>query len=462
VNVTRYLFLICAALTLNIAAQATETWSDGEVATIKKLWIGSLPALPKSMGNAFADDPRAAALGKRLFFDKALSENGEVACSTCHDPAKSFTDGNALAEGRGTAPRNSPSVVGAAYHRFQFWDGRADSLWAQALGPFESSAEHGTNRMFIARSVFSTYRTEYEAIFGKLPNLSDTARFPGPRAPIEEPEVRATWDAMAEDSQQIVLKIFVNVGKSIEAYERHLKPGISPFDRYAEALLESGDPEALRGLSDEAQQGLKLFIGKAGCVQCHNGPLLSDDGFHNTGIPANLDVGKSDPGRVVGLLRLLNSGFNCLSPFSDTPKQDLAKTCASLLELQTSTAGFKTSGDNTATLEFEENDALNDLADASNGGGRVEVSPLLGAFKTPSLRNVALTAPYMHAGQYANLSQVLSHYVNAPDTTMGTSELKPAPLDARETAALIAFLKSLSAPVVETPTSLQTLPSSTK
>jgi cytochrome c peroxidase len=460
VKVTGYLFLTFAALTLGIAAQATETWSDGEISTIRKLWIGSLPALPKSAGNAFADDPRAAVLGKKLFFDKVLSENGEVACSTCHDPAKSFADGNALAEGRGTAPRNSPSIVAAAYHRFQFWDGRADSLWAQALGPFESSAEHGTNRMFIARTVFSAYRTEYEAIFGKLP--TDVMRFPAPRAPIEEPEVRATWDAMGEDSKQIVLKIFVNVGKSIEAYERHLKPGLTPFDRYAEALLQSGDADALRGFSDEAQRGLKLFIGKAGCVQCHNGPLLSDDDFHNTGIPANLEVGKSDPGRAVGLLRLLNSGFNCLSNFSDTPKQDQAKTCASLLELQANTVGFKPSDDNTATLEFEENDALNDLADASNGGGRVQVSPLLGAFKTPSLRNVALTAPYMHAGQLLNLNQVLSHYVRAPETPMGTSELKPNPLEPQETAALIAFLKSLNAPVLETSALIQSVSSSTK
>ncbi len=430
---------------LVMVSGATETWSEVELTTIKNLSLSSLPPLPRSPTNAVADNLRAAELGKKLFFDKTLSEDGSVACSTCHNPDLRFTDGNALSEGIGTASRNAPSVIGAAYHRFQFWDGRADSLWAQALGPLESGVEHGTNRMFVAKTVFEKYRKEYEAIFGSLPNLGDGSRFPNERASLENPRVRAAWNAMQPADQQATLRVFVNVGKTMEAYERRLLPGVTVFDRFAAAVTGKGDPEALRAMPEAAQSGLKLFIGKAGCITCHSGALLTDESFHNTGIPVNQDLGLPDSGRLLGVIRLLDSGFNCLSVYSD-----FQGNCNSLLELQANDRTIRTppTDENTASAIIDQNNNTDDRTDASNNSGNSVESPLLGAFKTPSLRNVALTAPYMHAGQFTNLRQVLEHYRRAPKAPAGTNEVQPVALEAREVDQLIAFLNTLSAPPV--------------
>ena len=441
---TTSILSILFILTIGISALANETWSEKEISTISKLWIGNLGSIPASPTNHVADDARAAELGKELFFDKTLSEDGSVACSTCHDPEQSFTDAKTLAEGRGTAPRNTPSIIGAAFHRYQFWDGRSDSMWSQALGPFESAAEHGTNRMFVAKTIFRKYRDQYEAIFGKLVDLADPSRFPSVRASLENPEVQSAWNAMQSADQQVVLRMFVNAGKSIEAYERGLIPGPSTFDRFAESLLVTGDSDAIRDMPDDAQAGLKLFIGKAGCVQCHNGPLLTDEGFHNTGVPANPNLAKPDFGRSLGLSKLLSSGFNCLSSFSDAPN-----TCATLLELQRTNQGFRppVEGANNATLEPSKLETSDDRVDANNVRASEIESPALGAFKTPSLRNVSLTSPYMHAGQFDNLSQVIKHYRNAPNAVVGSSELKAIQLEPREIKQLITFLNTLNSPV---------------
>jgi cytochrome c peroxidase len=118
-------------------------WSKSERSTISALWIGNLPPLSDDPSNRVANNIDAAKFGHQLFFDKRFSGNGKVACMTCHDPEKHFTDGNALAVGVGITQRSSPSIVGTAYHPFIFWDGRADSQWAQAMGPMESAVEHG-------------------------------------------------------------------------------------------------------------------------------------------------------------------------------------------------------------------------------------------------------------------------------------------------------------------------------
>ena len=122
-------------------------WTETERSTILSLWIENLPPLPEDPSNKVAGNPDAARLGHQLFFDKRFSGNGDVACATCHQPDKYFTDGKVLAVGMGITSRNSPTIVGTAYHPFLFWDGRADSQWMQALGPMESVVEHGGNRM---------------------------------------------------------------------------------------------------------------------------------------------------------------------------------------------------------------------------------------------------------------------------------------------------------------------------
>jgi cytochrome c peroxidase len=113
-----------------------------------------------------ADDPRAAELGRQLFFDTRLSANGRVACATCHKPDQEFQDGTPLANGVGLTNRRTMPIAGTADSPFLFWDGRKDSQWAQALGPLESPVEHGGNRDQYAQVIAEHYRPAYEQVFG--------------------------------------------------------------------------------------------------------------------------------------------------------------------------------------------------------------------------------------------------------------------------------------------------------
>lgn len=141
----------------------TPTWSDAEQATLRTLWLGSLPPLPADPSNHVADDPRAVTLGAKLFSDTRFSANGAVACSTCHLSDLSFQDGLPLAQGVGTTTRRTMPLVGTAYSPWFFWDGRKDSQWAQALGPLESAVEHGGTRTQYVHLIATFYRDEYEA-----------------------------------------------------------------------------------------------------------------------------------------------------------------------------------------------------------------------------------------------------------------------------------------------------------
>ena len=163
------------------------TFTPDELELLRALWIGSLPPLPDDPSNRYADDLAAASLGESIFFDAQFSANGDVSCSSCHQPELAFTDGLPRGRGIGETPRSTMSVLGAAYAPFLFWDGRKDSLWAQALGPLENALEHGGNRGMYAHVIADHYRAEYEAIFGPLPDLSDTERFPPSAGPVDDP-----------------------------------------------------------------------------------------------------------------------------------------------------------------------------------------------------------------------------------------------------------------------------------
>jgi cytochrome c peroxidase len=300
---------------------ANHEWSAQEIEILRSLWIGSLPPLPPDPSNQYADNPQAAALGHTLFFDPRFSSNGQVSCATCHLPELMFTDGRALAVGVGVAERKTMTIVGTAYSPWLFWDGRADSQWAQALGPLENPVEHGGTRAQFVHFIDQYYREAYEAVFGALPDLSDTARFPLSAGPVENPEARAAWEAMNQADRDTVNRIYANIGKAIAAYERLILPGPSRFDTYVEALLE-GDKTAMeQSLNADEVSGLRLFIGDANCIQCHNGPLFTDNAFHNTGVPPRSDQ-PPDPGRQVGLQKLLQDEFNCLGPYSDAKPED--------------------------------------------------------------------------------------------------------------------------------------------
>ncbi|MFN8503391.1 cytochrome-c peroxidase [Kouleothrix sp.] len=381
-------------------------WSQAEVATLRGLWIGSLAPLPPDPSNRLADDTRAAALGQQLFFDTRLSVNGQVACATCHLPARDFQDGKPLGQGVGTTARRTMPLAGTAYSPWLFWDGRKDSLWAQALGPLESAVEHGGSRGQYAHLIDQHYRAEYEAVFGPLPSLADAARFPAAAGPVEDAAARAAWQRMAPADRDAVSRIYANIGKAIAAYERTIMPGASRFDQYVAALLQNDSAGMRAALSADEQAGLRLFIGKGQCVNCHNGPLLTNNDFHNTGVPAAPGL-PADSGRAQGVRQVLADEFNCLSAYSDAAPEDCGE------------------------LRF----------------AKADDHALERQFKPPSLRNVAERAPYMHAGQFASLREVLEHYNRAPAAPAGHSELKPLQLSERELGQIEAFLRSLSGQV---------------
>jgi cytochrome c peroxidase len=366
--------LLLVVTTVLAAAPRGDHWSEEQLAQLSSMSLRELGPAPADPTNRVADDPRAAAFGRALFFDTRLSANGQVSCATCHIPDREFQDGLPLANGAGMTNRRTMPIAGMAHSPFLFWDGRKDSLWAQALGPLESPVEHGGSREQYARVIAAHYRPDYEAIFGAMPMLS---------------------------TRDEVTSVFVNMGKAIAAYERTIEYAPSRFDRYVDALKDTGRaPQGV--LSADEVAGLRLFVGKASCVNCHNGPLLTNNEFHNTGVPARTTL-PADNGRLAGADAVLRDEFNCRSRWSDSRSK-----CAEL--------EFLVTGDH--VLER--------------------------AFKVPSLRNVAERAPYMHAGQFSMLGEVVEHYNRAPKAPAGHTELEPLRLSAQERRQIEAFLRSLS------------------
>ncbi|MDX1617122.1 MAG: cytochrome-c peroxidase, partial [Candidatus Promineifilaceae bacterium] len=174
---------------------AVGEWTEAEIRAIRSLWLDNLSELPPDPSNDVADDRQAAVLGQRLFFDPRFSANGAIACASCHQPDRYFTDGLAQAEALGRTDRGTPTIVGTAYSPWFYWDGRRDSQWAQALTPLEAAEEHGGTRVQFARFVADNpgYRSDYEALFGSLPDLSDDVRFPEIASPKGAPAARAAW-----------------------------------------------------------------------------------------------------------------------------------------------------------------------------------------------------------------------------------------------------------------------------
>ena len=311
------------------------TWSDEGIAILESLSLESLPALSPDPTNAVADDPRAVEFGRKLFFDSRFSANGAISCATCHQPERRFSDGLPKGVAVGMSKRNTPSIVGTAYSPWLYWDGRRDSQWAQALSPLEDPNEHASNRLTIIALVVDDkeYWRMYKALFGEASGV-DT--------------------------------MFSNLGKTLAAFERTIMPTTSRFDSYVAAVV-AGDMEQQAMLFTEDEiRGLRLFVGEANCTQCHNGPLFTNNEFHNTGL-INLEGEVPDKGRVAGIRELLANPFNCKGSHSDDPQRKCDE------------------------LEF------------------VRTGPeLIGAFRTPSLRNLENTAPYGHKGQVATLAAMLA------------------------------------------------------
>ena len=317
------------------------SFSEVERATLSQYVLDPVPASDPT--NRFSRDPAAAHLGQYLFYDSRLSANGEFSCASCHDPDKGFADGQVLSETLGRTGRHASTLLNSAYQDFFYWDGRADSLWSQALSPIENSSEMGGSREAVFELLFddSELRAAFEAVFGSIDQ---------------------------NGGGQEVDWVFANVGKAIGAYEQLLVRNNAPFDAFVEELLveeRSGSSE----ISLSAQRGLKDFLGDAGCHFCHFGPQFSNNDFHNIGLAVPAWDAPLDGGRYDGIPTLLSDPFNGMGEFSDDRE--------------------------TGSLKIDH---------------LVQSAEQLGQFKTPGLRNLLSTAPYMHAGHFSTLEEVVAHY----------------------------------------------------
>jgi cytochrome c peroxidase len=380
--------------------------SDAEMAAIGEM--SPLAESPRDRTNHVSGNEEAIRLGRALFFDKRLSRQGTVACATCHDPSKGWADGHQL-PATGGLDRHVPTLLNVAYQRWWFWDGHADTLWAQITGPLEGLQEHGGSRLEYAHFIAadSQLRGAYENLFGPLPDLSNMNRFPArgcPRPDGPDDDQRA-WLSMRPEDREVVNVVFTNIAKSIAAFVETIVTGPSPFDVFAHGVRTRNAAE-IAALNARALRGFKLFVGRANCRLCHNGPNFSDGEFHDIGVrPLR---GEPGPGRYSGIARLLASEFNGGSRYSDSQDEGAKKLA---------------------------------LLDAN--------PDVWGQFKTPSLRSVALTAPYMHQGQLLSLHDVVRYYSRMDGSVEaephgGEHILAPLRLADMEVDDIVAFLESLT------------------
>jgi cytochrome c peroxidase len=347
----------------------------------------------RDTSNRVSGKAEAIALGERLFFEPRLSVNGEVSCATCHAPERNFTDGLKLAIGQREAvvERHTQSVLNVRLNRWFGWDGSGDSLWAQSVRPMLDARELAGSEQHIAQLVRSDrdLACGYERAFGVRPPANDEA-------------------------------VTVDAAKALAAFQETLVSGRTAFDEFRDALAR-GEREAAARYPQDAQRGLRIFVGKGTCNVCHFGPNFSNGEFEEIGIPHFLRAGGVDWGRAQGIKNMLASRFSLLRAYNDDRAREGAIS-ARHVDLQLRNYG---------------------------------------EFRIPSLRNVALTAPYMHNGHFATLAEVVRHYseIDPNNLHLGPeiydrdgvlvdlglpSILKPLKLTEAEIADVVAFLQTLT------------------
>ena len=342
-------------------------WTGAQPKVQRPAWIS--PAfwsalIPKD--NAQPTEQQVA-LGRSLYFETRLSRDGTVACATCHDVSRGFSDRRNLFEGVGESVgrRNSPTTLNALFLSTQFWDGRAPSLEEQAKLPIINPIEMGQPSPIAAVSALSAdpkYPALFQAAYGRGVNYDD-------------------------------------IGRAIAAFERTLIFLNAPFDRFA-----LGDAKAI---SDDAKAGWALFNGKGRCNACHqissSNPIGSDGRFHNVGVSAR------------------HQDF-----------EGLAKKALSVLEKDSSQKAI------------DELALQTDLAEL----GRFSVTRNrsdIGSFKTEQVRNVGVTAPYMHDGSMQTLWDVMDHYNKGGEANPYLDGgIEPLALSETEVNQLVAFMFTLT------------------
>ena len=400
---------VCTATSCNDSEEpsipvAPATWIDDDVMR-RVVRASPVPAVPSDLTNRYADDPSAAQFGQWLFHDERLSGTGTFSCASCHDPQKDFTDGLARAHTIREGERHTPSLLNVAHQKWVTWDGGSDSLWAHGLRPMENPDEMNGDRLAFVHLIASdeALRAAYEQIFGSL-NI-DIEHLPQHGRPGDDPALAQAWDSLEPDVQQNVMVLMANVGKAMAAYQRQLNTGETPFDRYVQAYTSGKSTEG--HLSPSAERGMNLFFGRGECWECHTGPLFSDGEFHNIGLPVTDGELPKDAGRYRGAKMVKNDPFNASGDFSDDPDGTWAKVVR---------------------------------------GTRIDPDTW-GAFKTPSLRGVSDTAPYMHAGQLEDLEAVVRFYSTLEGAVQldhhQESVLSPLGFSEAEIDDVVEFLRSL-------------------
>ena len=377
----------------------TVQWSQAEIDRIKPLSFEYIPRHSSDPSNQYLSVPAAVSLGKELFNDQRMSTNLSVACATCHIEQKAFTDKRNIALGIRIGVRNTPSLLNVAQQNWFFWDGRKDSLWSQALGPLENPAEHAFSRLqmihFIARDAH--YRQRYQQLFQQnLPDDKALSKLPSQGGPNGNIDDLIAWKKLPKETRKKVNRVFANIGKAIAAYVATLKSKPSSFDYFVAELQSKGQSQLL---DESAQRGLKLFTGRAHCSNCHSGALFTNKAFHSigTGIPGR------DNGRSEVINEVMHDEFNCLGEFSDAKPEQ----CKELKYMST------------------------------------DGHTLAGAYKTPSLRNVSKTAPYMHDGRFKTLQDVLKYYAGVTHNKNIETDLPALDLNAQDQKDLVSFLQTL-------------------
>jgi cytochrome c peroxidase len=400
-----------------------DVFTEEEFEQIKTL--GPLPDIPPDPTNRYADDPAAAAFGQRLFFEKGYSnkltiadpalgnigDRGKISCASCHDPANYYTDTrsrpNATSLGVTWTARNTPTLVNAVFYTWGSWGGKDDTQWHQGANGCESQNNFASSRLEFSHLIYRKYRADYNALFpipldaALDPAAPDAARFPAtgrPKSSSTAPD--GPWELMASADRDHINTILANTGKALAAFERQVVSRNAPIDRYIE-----GDYSAL---SNTAKRGLKLFIGKAACIDCHSGPMMSDQKFHNTGVPQiGPNLPRNDNGRYDDLARTLPNAFNAAGKYSDNAEMGAAKL---------------------AGMELNDN--------------------LKGLFRTSMLRQIDRTGPYMHTGAITTLEDVVRFYnMGGGDANFaGTKSAAMAPLllTPEEEGDLVEFLRALT------------------
>ena len=375
----------------------------------RALAASPLPEPPPSPTNRWSEDSGAADFGRRMFFESRLSGDGSVSCATCHQPERRFTDGLPVSKGLGSAKRHAPTLVDAAHHRWFNWDGRSDSMWAHAIRPIENPLEMGGDRTAATRMILGDpdLRSGYESVFGPVDlDFEELPRRARPHGGAVESEA---WNSMSVADRERVDSVVANLGKAMAAYQRTLRSEPSRFDAWAADVSSGGDGGS--HLDAAELRGMSLFFGRAECWECHSGAFFSDGEFHNIGIPAPGGLPR-DSGRYEGSLLVREDPFNAAGRHSDAP----------------------------------------DGVQAVLSAGVKHDSEAWGAFRTPSLRGVGDTAPYMHDGSMPDLESVVRFYSTLENAVQldhhQESVLTPLMLEPSEVEDLVAFLKSLSSSYV--------------